>query len=53
MQRGQVVIATTFGFKDGHAGAGLDSRPEPHRRHRRREGRHSGAGGADLAQAAA
>lgn len=26
--RGQVVIATKFGFKDGHADAGLDSRPE-------------------------
>ncbi|WP_448135397.1 aldo/keto reductase [Stenotrophomonas rhizophila] len=26
--RDQVVIATKFGFKDGHADAGLDSRPE-------------------------
>lgn len=26
--REQVVIATKFGFKDGHADAGLDSRPE-------------------------
>jgi len=26
--RGQVVIATKFGFRDGVAGAGLDSRPE-------------------------
>jgi len=26
--REQVVIATKFGFKDGHAEAGLDSRPE-------------------------
>lgn len=25
--RDQVVIATKFGFKDGHADAGLDSRP--------------------------
>ncbi|CTP84606.1 aldehyde oxidase [Xanthomonas translucens pv. arrhenatheri] len=26
--RGKVVIATKFGFKDGDAGAGLDSRPQ-------------------------
>jgi aryl-alcohol dehydrogenase-like predicted oxidoreductase len=30
--RDRVVIATKFGFKDGHADAGLDSRPERIRR---------------------
>ena len=30
--RDRVVIATKFGFKDGHASAGLDSRPERIRR---------------------
>src|SRR6476646_7023578 len=30
--RDRAVIATKFGFKDGHAGAGLDSRPERIRR---------------------
>jgi len=30
--RNHVVIATKFGFKDGHAGAGLDSRPTRIRR---------------------
>ena len=30
--RDRVVIATKFGFKDGHANAGLDSRPERIRR---------------------
>ena len=30
--RGRVTIATKFGFKDGHANAGLDSRPERIRR---------------------
>jgi len=30
--RDRVVIATKFGFKDGHAGAGLDSHPERIRR---------------------
>ena len=34
--RDQVVIATKFGFKDGDAKAGMDSRPERIRAGRRR-----------------